>query len=298
MIKQDIHGILLLDKPTGITSNRALQKVKQLFNAKKAGHTGSLDPLASGLLPICFGEATKFSQYLLNADKTYQVTAKLGVQTDTADSDGQVINTASIPALSKEKIEATLANMLGKSQQIPPMYSALKHHGQPLYKLARKGKEVTRKPREITLHHLSLLDFTQDTITLSVHCSKGTYIRVLIEDFAKKLSTLAHVTHLRRTNIRNFPPEKMQTLASLTLLKDQLSQHLLPIDAALTHFPVLPLDAQSATSLHQGQHIQNHPHPKGLYRLKTPTNRFLGLAEITPDSTLRPLRLCAQNTDS
>src|SRR5579862_9142002 len=220
-IKRQIHGILLLDKPLGMTSNAALQKVKRLFNAKKAGHTGSLDPLATGMLPICFGEATKFSQFLLESDKCYQVEAKLGVKTRTGDAEGEVIAVKPVMDLTCERLEAVLSQFVGQIQQIPPMYSALKIQGKPLYELARQGIEIPREARSVQIYRLQLIDFQAETLKFEVQCSKGTYVRTLVEDIGELLGCGAHVSALRRTVVLPYNEIKMYTLDALEEIHQQ-----------------------------------------------------------------------------
>ncbi|MGL5762902.1 MAG: tRNA pseudouridine(55) synthase TruB, partial [Plesiomonas shigelloides] len=204
---RDVHGILLLDKPQGITSNDALQKVKRLYNANKAGHTGALDPLATGMLPICLGEATKFSQYLLDSDKRYRVIAKLGQRTDTSDSDGEVIQERPVQ-VTAEQLDEALTHFRGDLQQIPSMYSALKYEGKPLYEYARQGIEVPRESRPITVYELTLIRFEGDEVELEVHCSKGTYIRTIVDDLGERLGCGAHVIYLRRLVVATYPMER------------------------------------------------------------------------------------------
>jgi tRNA pseudouridine55 synthase len=204
---RDITGIVVIDKPSGHSSNHVLQQVKRLFDAKKAGHTGSLDPLASGVLPICLGEATKLSGYLLDADKQYAVTCKLGITTDSGDADGEVIAEQPIPDFDEAGLQTIINSFIGEQDQVPPMFSALKYQGQPLYKLARQGIEVERKSRRIRIYEIELLDCSYDSFTLSVRCSKGTYIRTLVEDISHKLGTGGHVTMLRRTAVAGYTLE-------------------------------------------------------------------------------------------
>ncbi len=220
-IKKLIDGVLVLDKPLGITSNRALQQVKHLFQAAKAGHTGSLDPLATGVLPICFGKSTKIAQSLLDADKTYVVTAKLGVVTDTSDAEGQIISEHAVPEFSQQQILQAIAKFTGSIQQVPSMFSALKHKGQPLYKLARKGLVIERPPRNITVYQFLLLEQTHDTLTCEIKCSKGTYIRTLIDDLGKELGCGAHVSALRRTQAGPYSIDQAVPLEQLLALKEQ-----------------------------------------------------------------------------
>ena len=207
--KSQVNGVLLLNKPSGMTSNAALQQVKRLLQAKKAGHTGSLDPLASGMLPMCFGRATKLCQHLLNADKRYFVRAKLGVRTNTSDQEGHVIATREVPALSAVAIDRAFDAFRGEIEQVPSMFSAIKHQGQPLYKLARQGIEVERKSRHIKIYELMVLDYQNSVVTFEVHCSKGTYIRTLVDDFGELLGCGAHVTYLHRLSVGPFQKEQM-----------------------------------------------------------------------------------------
>jgi len=253
--KRDVHGILLLDKPSGITSNQALNKVKYALQAKKAGHTGSLDPLASGLLPLCFGEATKVSQYLLESDKTYEVVAKLGEKTDSADSDGKIIETVEIPELNEEQVLSVLETFLGNSQQIPPMYSALKHKGKRLYELAREGKEVERPPRDIHISKFDLLDMSFDSLRMRVTVSKGTYIRSLVEDVAKSLGTLAHVIFLRRIGVYPLLDPKMISIEQFEALENKDSA-LYRIDDVMTHWDTLVVTDENVVELRQGRVVQ------------------------------------------
>ena len=222
--KRDVNGILLLDKPKGLSSNAALQQVKRLYCARKAGHTGSLDPLASGMLPICFGKATKMSQQWLNADKIYHVRAQLGIQTTTGDAEGSIVAEKAVPDLTPKIIEQTLNRFRGEIQQVPPMYSALKHQGQPLYKLARRGITIERLPRAVIIHHLSLLSYENHQLELQVHCSKGTYIRTLIEDIGEALHCGAHVVELRRLSVGNFSAEQMISLEQLLALGQRFEE--------------------------------------------------------------------------
>ena len=215
---RQIDGILLLDKPVGISSNHALQKIKHLFQAKKAGHTGTLDVLASGMLIICFGKTCKLSSEFLNMDKTYLVTAKLGVKTTTCDAEGEILETKPTDQITKELIEETLQKFRGEISQIPSMYSALKHKGTPLYKLARQGIEVKREPRKVNIYELTLLDWSQDSLKLEVRCSKGTYVRNLVDDIGEALGCGAYVTELRRLSIGKFQAEEMHTVAELQQL--------------------------------------------------------------------------------
>ncbi len=255
-----VNGILLLDKPEGMSSNAALQIVKRLYQARKAGHTGSLDPLASGMLPLCFGEATKFSQYLLEADKHYVVTLKLGVTTTTGDREGKVLAQHPVPALSIRALEDVFQAFIGAIEQIPSMFSAIKYHGQPLYKLARQGIEIEREPRQITIHSLTLLQHWEDECRFSVHCSKGTYVRTLVEDIGKALGCGAHVIALRRLRAGPYFAEQMHTLSHLETLhqaqaREQLDNYLLPIDTSISTWPELELSEAAIYYLKRGQRI-------------------------------------------
>ena len=291
-----IDGILLLDKPIGLTSNQALQRVKRLFDARKAGHTGSLDPLASGLLPICLGQATKVSGFLLNAGKRYQVVARLGQRTDTGDADGQVIEERPVPALDRGLVKRVLARFEGSQTQVPPMYSALKHQGQRLYKLARQGIEIERQPREIEIHGLELLSLEADALELEVACSKGTYVRTLVEDIARALGTVAHVIVLRRLGVGPYAEGRMYKLEELEALAEQgmerLDELLLPVDSALEHWPSVELGADSAYYLMQGQAVMAPGAPSsGKVRLYDEGHGFLGIGEVKLDGRVAPTRL-------
>jgi len=294
---RDVSGIILLDKPSGITSNRALQKVKYLFKANKAGHTGSLDPIASGLLPICLGEATKFTSYLLDSDKRYVVKAKMGEKTASGDTEAEVIATAEVPQLEERKIKDVLESFLGEQDQIPPMHSALKQDGQPLYKLAHQGITVERKSRRITIYAIELCERTEDTFTLDVTCSKGTYIRTLVEDIAEALGTLAHVTSLRRTKVGDFD---LKNSVSLDKLEETLAESgftgideiLLPSDTAIESWPGLNLSTDAAYYLKQGQAVLVPKAPsEGWVRLYEGQDQFLGIGCILDDGRVAPKRL-------
>jgi len=294
-MRREVHGILLLDKPERMTSNQALQSVKRLYNARKAGHTGSLDPLASGLLPICFGEATKLSAFLLDADKEYAVTCRLGVRTTTGDAEGEVAERQEVPALTRQRTEEVLETFRGEIQQIPPMYSALKHQGRRLYDLAREGVEVAREPRQVTIHMLSLQTLDKDSLTLMVRCSKGTYIRTLAEDSARALGTCGHVTVLRRLALGPYGVQMpMHTLASLQQHAPgdpALDALLLPADSAVSHWPKVKLGADSAWYFTRGQAVLASAAPShGWARVYSPES-FLGLGEVLDDGRITPRRL-------
>jgi tRNA pseudouridine55 synthase len=294
--RRDVHGIVLLDKPSGYTSNQALQRVKYLFRARKAGHTGSLDPLATGLLPLCFGEATKVSGFLLDADKHYQVTCRLGQRTLTGDAEGEVVETQAVPPLSREQVEAVLAGFRGEIQQVPPMYSALKHQGQRLYDLARKGQEVERRPRQVRIHALECLALEGEWLSLDVVCSKGTYIRTLVEDIGAALGCGAHVTVLRRLGLGAYQNPEMISLERLEALAEEgpeaLDGVLRPVDEALAHWPAVELDADSAFYLRQGQAVfVPGCTAQGWLRVYGPEHRFLGIGRLQDDGRVAPKRL-------
>lgn len=288
---RNVHGILLLDKRLGVSSNKALQEVRRLLDANKAGHTGSLDPMATGLLPLCFGEATKVSGMMLDDDKRYRVVIQLGVLTDTGDSEGAVLATRSVPEISQEALQACLKSFTGEIDQIPPMYSALKHNGKKLYELARAGETVERKARRIRIYELKLLDFSADRLTLEVFCSKGTYIRSLAEDIGHYFGCGGTVTELRRLQAGIFGIENARTIDQLTSMnEDDLSQHLIPVDAPLRSLPALRLSEQQAISIRYGQVLQDVPAAPGKVRLYY-ESMFLGLGEMLLDGKLAPRKL-------
>jgi len=296
--RRPVSGVLLLDKPVGWTSNAALQAVKHLYQAAKAGHTGSLDPLASGLLPICLGEATKLSGFLLNADKGYRFTCRLGVTTTTGDAEGEVVAVRPVGPLSRESMEAALRRFVGTIRQIPPMYSALKHNGQPLYKLARKGMEVERAPREVTVRELRLLRLDDEEFECELRCSKGTYVRTLATDLGEILGCGAHVTALRRTVVEPFDAARMVTLESLREWAEQgltvLDTKLLPSDSAVTQWPAVRVGGDAAFYLRQGQPVLAPRAPsQGWVRLYQDEQRFFGIGEILDDGRVAPRRLLA-----
>ncbi len=290
-----VDGILLLDKPQGISSNAALQTVRILLRALKAGHAGSLDPLATGMLPLCFGQATKVCNYLLDSRKTYRVIAKLGIKTDSADADGAVIEQQSIPLFDETKLHQVLNSFLGVQQQVPPMYSALKHQGKRLYELARAGETIERAPREIVIEHVQLLSHSSDSIEFQVRCSKGTYIRSLVEDVAARLGTVAHVTQLRRTQVDPFVEQQMIALQSMEQLAQQgfeaVNAVLLPPDSALQSMPELLLDQAQTEHLMHGRSLVGVGGPAGLTRVYDVNRRFLGLVKIDSLGKALPERL-------
>ena len=295
-VRRAVSGIILLDKPRGFTSNAALQKVRWLLNAEKAGHTGSLDPLATGVLPLCFGEATKFSQYLLDADKGYETLAQLGVTTTTADAEGEVVERKPVD-VSLEQLEAILPRFRGDIQQVPPMYSALKKDGQPLYKLARAGEVVEREARSVTITRLELLSLEADKARLAVACSKGTYIRTLVEDIGRELGCGAHVAELRRTQAGPFELSQTVTLEALEQAHaeggaEAVDAFLQPVDSGLEHWPVLQLSEHSAYYWLHGQPVRAPEAPKfGWLRVQDHTGRFIGIGEVTDDGRIAPRRL-------
>ena len=294
---RDVHGVILLDKPVGLTSNQALQTVKGLFAARKAGHTGSLDPLASGMLPICLGEATKISAFLLDADKHYLVTGRLGVKTATGDAEGDVVDKRPVPALTPRKVRRVLAALQGEIEQIPPMYSAIKHKGERLYRLARRGIEVERAARQVTIHELELQDLDDGELVVEVRCSKGTYVRTLLEDIAEALGTCGHVVALRRLGVGPYAAEDMHSLPDLEDRAGQggpevLDAMLLPADSAVADWPSVWLNESTAFYLSRGQPVQMPElPPDGLVRLYSSGSRFLGIGEITADGRVAPRRL-------
>lgn len=296
---RDINGILLLNKSAGVTSNGALQVAKRLLAGAKAGHTGSLDPLATGMLPLCFGEATKFSQFLLDADKSYAVTAKLGVTTETGDADGDVVETKSVAATADE-ITTALLSFLGDIEQIPSMYSAIKHEGQPLYKLAREGKVVERKPRAVTIYSIDDIAVDGDELRFHVTCSKGTYVRSLVEDVGAKLGCGGHVTGLHRTAVGPFQEDQMFTMDDLGSIKQQgdfaaLDELLMPIDAAVRDWPAVMLGPDASYYVRQGQPVMATDRPaQGWVRIyDAEENIFLGVGEVQEDGMIAPRRLLA-----
>lgn len=299
---RDISGIVVVDKPSGHSSNHVLQQVKRLFDAKKAGHTGSLDPLASGVLPICLGEATKISGYLLDADKQYAVTCRLGITTDSGDADGEVLAEQPVPDFDEAQLQEILQRFLGEQDQVPPMFSALKYQGQPLYKLARKGIEVERKARRIRIYDIDLLDCSHDSFTLSVRCSKGTYIRTLVEDISHALGTGGHVIMLRRTAVAGYTLSDAVTLEQLSETREQgdmaaLDEQLEAAENALPDWPAINLDEQDSKSLSFGQSIQiEQDFECANVRLFDQNEKFMGLGEMTPDGVVKPKRLFVSAT--
>ena len=291
-----VDGVLLLNKPAGLTSNQALQKVRRLLNARKAGHTGSLDPAATGMLPLCFGEATKVCAFLLDADKTYRVTARLGSATDTGDAVGAEVETSEVPSLSREHWKAILDEFLGESMQVPPMYSALRRDGKRLYELARKGETVEREPRPITVHEITLLEIAGKWLVFRVRCSKGTYIRTLVEDIAKRAGTVAHTARLHRESVAEFRAEEMLDIAGVEAAAETgvqaLRERLLPPDAALEGMPKLAVGTEAARRFLQGQPV-GCPGTglEGLVRVYGGEGEFLGVGALANDGELAPRRV-------
>lgn len=292
---RNVNGVLLLDKPVGMSSNMALQIAKRLFNANKAGHTGSLDPLASGLLPVCFGEATKASGFLLDADKRYRVRCKLGEKTSTGDAEGEVLERRPVEGIDAARLEQVFACFRGEIEQIPPMHSAVKHQGQRLYKLARQGVEVEREPRTVVIHELTLLGVDLPYFDIDVHCSKGTYVRTLAEDIGAALGCGAHVTELRRLGVGPYDAAgmvDMDTLKAESAEPAALDAHLLPIESALTQWPDVRLSPDAAFYLRQGQPVVVPRAPtSGWVRLYAPDERFLGMGQVLDDGRVAPKRL-------
>lgn len=301
-----INGVLLLDKPYEMSSNSALQKVKRLYFAQKAGHTGALDPLATGMLPICLGEGTKFSQFLLDTDKTYQVTAKLGIRTTTSDIDGEVVCEKPVN-VSPEQLAKALDSFRGTTKQVPSMYSALKYQGQPLYKYAREGIEVPRESRDITVFRLDLLRFEGDEVDLDIHVSKGTYIRTIVDDLGELLGCGAHVAHLHRSAVGNYPTDRMVSMETLEALLEKaqsedvppslyLDPLLLPMTTACDGIPVVFVDEMSANFLRHGNPVQCANAPiDGLVQVfigeDEETGEFIGVGQIDDDGLVAPKRI-------
>lgn len=303
-----INGVLLLDKPHGLSSNHALQTVKRIYFAQKAGHTGALDPLATGMLPICLGEGTKFSQFLLDTDKTYQVTAKLGIRTTTSDAGGEVVSEKEFN-VSNEQLSEALDKFRGTTKQTPSMYSALKYQGKPLYKYAREGIEVPRESRDITVFSLELLRFEYDEVELNIHVSKGTYIRTIVDDLGELLGCGAHVAELRRLAVGSYPIDKMVTLPELETLLDQANSQgitpselldplLLPMESAVTGMPTVYVDDMSAHFLRHGNPVQAYKSPaEGSVQVfigedESDINaEFIGVGFINDDGQVAPKRI-------
>lgn len=293
-----VDGVLLLDKPSGITSNRALQQARRLLQAAKAGHTGTLDPLAGGLLPLTFGEATKFAADLLDADKAYEATLRFGVATTTGDAEGEVLAQCAV-ALTAAQIEAVLAQFVGTIEQIPPMHSALKRGGRALYEYARAGVEVERAPRRVTIRRLRLLAFEGETARIAVECTKGTYVRVLAADIGARLGCGAHLAALRRTRVGPLAVEHCVTLQALeTMPLAARRASLLPVDALLASLPPLELGAEAARRFSLGQRLPLGPAQRpGRVRVLGPDARLLGVAQVDERGVLAPQRLVHRNVN-
>ena len=302
---RDIHGVLLLDKPQGLSSNDALQKVKRLYNANRAGHTGALDPLATGMLPICLGEATKFSQYLLDSDKRYRVIAKLGQRTDTSDADGQIVQERPVN-FTQAQLDAALDTFRGDIQQVPSMYSALKYQGKKLY----EGIEVPREARSITVYELQFIRWEGDELELEIHCSKGTYIRTITDDLGELLGCGAHVIYLRRLQVATYPIARMVTLEQLNALLAQAQEQaiapgelldplLMPMDSPVENYPEVNLLPVVAGYVKQGQPVQVAGAPaSGLVRITEGEERkFIGVGDIAEDGRVAPRRLVVEHFD-
>lgn len=293
-----VNGVILIDKHSGQSSNRVLQQVKRLYFATKAGHTGALDPLATGMLPVCLGEATKFSQFLLDTDKTYEVTAKLGIRTDTSDADGEVVAEKPVQ-VSDEQLSTAMAAFKGTTAQVPSMYSALKHEGQPLYKYARQGIEVPRKSREISVYAIDLLRFAADEVDMRIHCSKGTYIRTIVDDMGEMLGCGAHVQQLRRIGVGHYPADKMHTVEQLEQLLDEnaddrsaLDDLLLPMDTAAELLDSVTISAQDTVAFMHGNPVRDdYGLGDGQYRVYDQDQRFLGVGIVDGQQCLAPKRV-------
>lgn len=297
--KEPINGILLVNKPQGLTSNGVLQRVKRLFNAEKAGHTGSLDPLATGMLPICFGEATKFSQYLLDADKTYRATGLLGIKTTTGDACGEVVSRCDNFSITESELMAIMQAFIGQSLQTPSMFSALKHKGTPLYKYAREGISIDRDPRMIDIKKLVMTAFDGKHFDIEVTCSKGTYIRNLVEDIGERLGVGAHVTVLHRVYTAGFADQAMYSLEALEQAdKAQLLQYLLPMESAVASLPALRLENNQIAELRLGRTLayETDQSIEQSVRLYDRTGQFAGLACLEPSGILKAKRLLSEQT--
>ena len=294
--KLKIDGLLLIDKPLGFSSNQALSKIKWIFSAKKAGHTGTLDPLATGLLPICFGEATKFSSHLLNLEKTYEASIKLGWKSTTGDAEGKLTE-SKIISISLDKLEEVLSSFVGLSNQTPPMFSALKHKGQPLYKLAREGVKIERQQRQIKILDLKLLRYDKNIIKFKVSCSKGTYVRTLAEDIANKLGMDGYLIDLRRTKIGNLSVQDALSLDKIEALSAvKRNDFIKPTEALVDDYPKIFLTESEENLIKNGQPIQ---FPKKvnseIYRLLSKSSAFIGLGEIDSNNLLKAVRLISTN---
>ena len=289
----DVHGIVLLDKPAGISSNLALQKTRRLFDARKAGHTGNLDPFATGMLPVCLGEASKTAAFMLDANKRYLATARFGQATSTGDPEGEIRKEEAVPELAPEQLQEALKAFEGEIDQVPPMYSALKHQGRPLYELAREGKTIERKSRRVTILEIRLVSWLPPELVFEVECSKGTYVRTLAEDIAASLGTCAHLIALRRLRVQPFQANAMVKLDALALAREagSIGDHLLPVDAGLQGWPMVEIDARSARYFTNGNPVSCGGATLGQVRVYGPRQRVLGLGECTADGRLHPRRV-------
>jgi len=288
-----VHGIVLLDKPAGISSNRALQKVRALFDARKAGHTGSLDPFATGMLPICLGEASKTAGYMLDSDKSYRALARLGTATDTGDIEGSAIEECEVPPLTPDAVESAMHKLTGTILQVPPMHSAIKHRGQPLYKLAREGRTIERESRECTIHALELVELGPDFLAFGVRCSKGTYVRTLAEDLARMLGTCAHLVALRRLSTAGFDEGEMATMEQLEQAtgEGKLGDYLLAVDAGLRSWPKVVLADELVRGFLNGNPQETGEPGAGRVRVYGPQGQLLGLAEHETGGKVSPFRV-------
>lgn len=292
-----LDGLLVFDKSVGPTSNATLQRVKRLFRARKAGHTGSLDPLASGMLPMCFGQATKISGYLLDADKTYRVVARFGKKTDTGDAQGTMVAESKVTTIEREALEQALDSLIGDIEQVPPMYSALKKDGKRFYELARQGIEVDRPARSITIRSLKIETFDSTTPVILVECSKGTYVRTLIEDLAELLGTYGHVVELRRLGVVPFTEAQMVTMEQVEKAAKEgdeaINALLVPADSALVGFPAVKLDQEQSIRVRQGCQVQvaQPPPEAGFCRIYDEQGGFVGIGEASKDGRIAPKRL-------
>ncbi|MYA17172.1 MAG: tRNA pseudouridine(55) synthase TruB [Gammaproteobacteria bacterium] len=294
---RDVNGVIVLDKPRGMSSNEAVQRVKRLFAARKVGHTGSLDPLATGVLPLCLGDATKFSQYLLTSDKTYVATLRLGVSTDSGDADGTVLEEREVDAMSRARIDAALEGFRGEIEQVPSMFSAVKHQGKPLYKLARQGIEIEREARPVTIYRNEIVDYANDRLVLEVHCSKGTYVRTIAHDLGEMLGCGAHVEALRRTTAGPYRENDLVTFDEMSRMAElgKLDGLLQPVATAVGQWPPVELAGAPAFYLKQGQPVLvPHAPTQGwvrLYEQENDDGRFIGVGEILNDGRVAPRRL-------
>lgn len=297
--KRVLNGVLLLDKDSGMSSNSALQRARFLYGAAKAGHTGVLDPLATGLLPVCFGEATKFAQYLLDADKAYIATLQLGAATSTGDAEGEIVATADT-VITLAQVQAAISAFSGEITQTPPMYSAIKYQGKPLYEYARAGITIERKSRQVTIYQIDIIEFTFPRLVISVSCSKGTYIRTLAEDMAKHMGTVAHLTALRRTATAGFTIEQTHSLAAISNLDEAARDNwLLPCDVLVQHFPAVTLNDKDILQLQHGVAVHSEQNYGTMcpLRIYAVDGRFIGLVQYqTASRRLKVLRLMNTNT--